>query len=164
MQASGEEEKQERDALEELRRQLKAESTDSLKLIEDLTDNPVCSVTFDASTPCVSVVWKRYATSTQLRYVHENIIRLLAKHGVSKVLGDDTALPTVHAEDQSWIVGDWMARAMAAGLRTAASKRPTAYFGQLSLDAIRAAAPKGLKLNAFDDLEEARRWLRETPA
>jgi len=72
-------------------------------------------VSIDENIPAIVVLWKGYATGTQLRFVHENILDQLRKHGMSKVLGDDTGLPTIHAEDQSWIVENWMPRAIAAG-------------------------------------------------
>jgi hypothetical protein len=43
-------------------------------------------------------------------------------------------LAMIHAEDQAWVVEDWMPRAMAAGLRVAASKSPASYFGKISVD------------------------------
>lgn len=87
----------------------------------------------DDSVPCITIVWKQYATSRQLRFIHENILQMLIRHRVSKILGDDTALPTIHAEDRVWITENWIPRARAAGLVAAASKRPEAYFGQLAV-------------------------------
>ena len=155
---------EESDALKELRRRLEAESNDGLQLLRDVADNPVCSISLDETIPCVVVTWKQYATSTQLRYVHENIIRLLEQHRVSKILGDDTGLATIHTEDQKWIVGNWMPRAMASGLRAAASKSPSSYFGKVSVDEVQAAAPAGLALRSFADMEEARQWLKSQSA
>ncbi len=64
----------------------------------------------DSEVPCITVVWKRYATSAQLRYVHEQLLCLLGGGGVA-VLGDDTQLPTIHREDQRWIAENWWPRA-----------------------------------------------------
>jgi hypothetical protein len=108
--------------MEHLRDLLKKESGDSLKLLRDVKNSPICSISFDDTVPCISVVWKQYATSTQLRFVHETILHMLGKYRVSKVLGDDTALPTIHADDQTWITRNWMPRAIAAGLKAAAGK------------------------------------------
>src|SRR5271170_3652719 len=91
-----------------LRARLEIESSDSVKLLKDFKENPICSVRLDESVPCIVVVWKQYATSTQLRFIHESILGLLEKHRVTKILGDDTLLPTIHAEDQTWIAENWM--------------------------------------------------------
>jgi hypothetical protein len=109
------------------------------------------------------VVWKRYVTSTQLRYVHECLLRLLQVHRLSKVLGDDSALPVIHEDDRRWILEDWMPRAVALGLSAAASKASNAYFGRLAVADVQRNAPAGVQLRTFDDLEEARRWLSALP-
>jgi hypothetical protein len=98
--------------LEKLRIRLQAESSDSLQLLRDIKDHPVCSVFFDEGVPCIMVIWRNYATSTQFRFIHESILHQLQEHGVSKILGDDSALPTIHTEDQAWIIktgcrGQW---------------------------------------------------------
>lgn len=152
------------DDLEYLRQQLLAESTDGSSLVKSLKNNPVCALGVDKSIPCVTVVWKRYSTSTQMRFVHEHILRLLRAHRIQAVLGDDTALPTIHAEDQRWIVEDWLPRAQEAGLRLGASKRPIGYFGKLAVDAVQAVAPAGVQLRSFERLEDARAWLRAAAA
>lgn len=149
----------ETERLRQLRYCLLTGSSDGIKLLDNLKDNPICSVSFDKDVPCIVVIWKDYATSAQLRYVHESILGLLVKHGVSKILGDDTALPTVHAENQVWIAEDWMPRAMAAGLRAAAGKYSNWYFANVSISNIHSIAPVGLILRSFEDLAEARQWL-----
>ena len=60
-------------------------------MLSSLTNNPICSIFLDGNVPCITVSWKRYATSTQYRYVHESLIPLLSKYQVSKILYDDTA-------------------------------------------------------------------------
>lgn len=150
--------------LERLREQLRTESNDGLSLISNLTDNPICVLGVDESLSCVTVVWKRYATSAQVRFVHENILRILRSRQLKSVLGDDTALPTIHADDQRWITEDWFPRARSAGLRAAASKRPLAYFGKIAIEAVQTEAPAGLELRSFDKLEDARAWLRRAIA
>lgn len=149
-------------ALKQLRILLKAELGDGLELLKDLEDNPICSISYDESDACIVVLWRRYATSTQLRFIHESIIGLIEKHGASKILGDDTALATIYVADQKWIAQNWMPRAMAAGLKVAARKSPTSYFGRLSVDIVQSLAPAGLAMRAFADMDDARRWLRST--
>jgi hypothetical protein len=138
---------------------VEAESSEGRALVHDLADNPICSVTIDHSLPCVCVVWKRYVTSLQLRFVHEGILGLLARHGLDKIVADDTELPTIHTDDQDWIVNDWMPRAIKAGLRIAASKRSALHFGRISIDRIKAEAPSGLTIRHFDNLAETRAWI-----
>jgi len=138
---------------------LDGESSDGHALADDLENNPICTVSYDCDVPCLVVRWKHYATSAQVRYIHECLIRLIRKHRVSKILGDDTDLVNIAAIDQHWIVQDWMPRAIAAGLKTAASIKPRAYFGQTSVNRILSFLPAGLAIRSFDNLEEGRAWL-----
>jgi len=149
------------ESIAELRARLSTESSDSLKLANNVTENPICSIRLDESVQAIVVVWKQHATSSQLRFIHENILHLLEKHRVSKVLGDDTYLPTIHAEDREWIVGNWMPRAIAAGLKFACSKEPNSYFGKISVTSVQSIAPSGLLTRSFHNLEEAKLWLQE---
>jgi hypothetical protein len=149
----------ESEALAGLKAALKAGSSDGRRLLEDPANNPICLVGYDADVPCVTMVWKGYATSTQFRFVHEEALRLLAAHEAHKMLGDETGLATIHSDDQKWIVENWMPRAARAGLRVSASKSPTSYFGRLSVENIRSAA-KAHVMRAFDDIRDARNWLK----
>jgi hypothetical protein len=148
-----------RDRRAELGAQLEHESSDGLKLLADLESNPICCVGLDRTVPSIAVVWKGYATRTQLRYVHECILDLLNKHQISKLLCDDTALPTIHAEDQEWIAKDWMPRSVAAGLRAIGNKRPVSHFGSVSVESVKSIVPSGLAFRSFDSLADAKRWL-----
>jgi hypothetical protein len=149
------------DTLTNLRKRLESDSGDSLLLASNLKDNPICSVSFDATVPCILVVWKGYATSTQLRFIHESILHLVKEFHVSKVLGDDTALTTIHSDDAKWIVEDWMPRAMAAGLKIVASITPEWQFGKLSVQHILSRAPQGFVSRSFNDGSKAWTWLRK---
>jgi hypothetical protein len=151
------------ESLEQLRSRLEAESSDGLRLLENLEDNPICCVSLDRSVPCIHVVWKRYATSTQLRFIHEHLLHMLERNRVGKILRDDTDLPMIHAEDQRWIVENWMPRAQLAGLMSMATKKPNAYFGQLAVESVHSVAPAGLTIRSFADMGQAREWLRISP-
>ena len=143
----------------ELCEKLRQDSRDSLQLLNNFCENPICSIILDEGSRCVTVVWKQYATKTQLRYIHENLLTLICEHGVCKILGDDTALPTVPSEDRFWVTDDWLPRAVQCGLRFVASKRPHSYFGKLSVCQIQSAAPADLEWRSFERLDEAREWL-----
>jgi hypothetical protein len=143
---------------DELGKRLLEEAEEGRLLAANIHDNPICTVNYDPRIPAVVVVWKRYVTSLQLRFVHEKLLEMIIKHGAHKVLGDDTELSVIHPRDQDWILTDWMPRAFQAGLKAAASKRPSGYFGRLSTTRIQAQADE-LMHQAFDDIGSARDWL-----
>jgi hypothetical protein len=127
-------------------------------------DFPTCSLTLDNTLPGVVVQWKGYATSTELRAVHERLLELIKKHRVSKVLGDDTSLVSIAAEDRRWILENWMPRAISAGLRVAAAKRSDNYFARISIAEIENAMGRRMHVKMFDALSDARAWLQAAPA
>lgn len=132
----------------------------SLALAQSIEDNPICAVSYEGAIPCLVVQWRGRASSSHIRYVHEYLLRLIEKHRVSKILGDDAALTTIPAADQKWIVGDWMPRAIAAGLKAAASRMPNRHNARTSIKRIMSAVPDGLSIRTFESLGEAKKWLR----
>lgn len=115
----------------ELRKRVAAH--DGAQLLRNPCDNPVCKLSHNKDIDCIEVVWRKYATSAQLHYVHEVILCMLVRDNVSKILGDDSCLPIIHAEDQRWIIEQWLPRAKAAGLAAAASVISTIFLlGQRS--------------------------------
>ena len=145
--------------LEGLRSAVAAESSDGRRVAQNPSDNPICSMTFNAASHCIEVIWKMYATSLQLRFIHECLLDLIKTHRASRILGDDTALGIIHADDQAWIAADWLPRAIAAGLKAGASKAPATYFAEQSVRRIQASAPSGVRLGSFQNLSDARAWL-----
>jgi hypothetical protein len=127
-------------------------------------DLPKCSLKLDTTLPGVVVEWKGYATSTELREVHEQLLELIKKHRVSKVLGDDTSLVSIAAEDRLWILENWMPRAIAAGLRVAAAKKSANYFARVAVAEIETAIGQRMQIKMFDTLADAKAWLQATPA
>jgi hypothetical protein len=150
-------------SLAQLMRLVEEESIDGIKLLESPDDNPICSLSYDETVRCVTIVWRKYATSAQLRFVHETIIDMLTRHEANKILGDDSDLPVIHAEDQKWIIEDWMPRARAAGLKAAASTVSLAFFGKLSIGSVQAKLASEIAIKAFPDIHLARKWLRAFP-
>jgi hypothetical protein len=117
----------------------------------------------DAEIPCVLLVWGRYATSAQLRYVHECALDLLRRNALHKILGDDSALAVIPVDDQAWLREDWMPRALSSGLKASASKCPNGFFGRQSVANVMSHAPRGIAMRSFEKLDEARAWLQTVP-
>ncbi len=149
-----------RSSLAQLMRLVEKESIDGIKLLENPNDNPICSLSYDETICCVTIVWRRYATSAQLRFVHEAIIQMLAQYGANKILGDDSDLPIVHAEDQKWITEDWMPRAKAAGLRPRQPRFRSRFSAGFLSGAFRPGWPVKLPSGHSRIFTRARTWLR----
>jgi hypothetical protein len=139
------------------------ESIDGVKLLENPNDNPICSLSYDKDIRCVTIVWRRYATSAQYRFIHEVIVQMLAQYQARKILGDDSELPVVHAEDQKWTVEDWTPRAKAVGLRAVATTASLSFFGRLTIGSVQARMASEVAIGAFPNIHLARNWLRSFP-
>ncbi len=88
------------DHLRTLREKLRQDTRDSFQLLSNFWDNPICSINHDEAHHCIIVVWKQYANQIQLRYIHENLLTLICKHGVSKILATtQRCLPSLRKTD-----------------------------------------------------------------
>jgi hypothetical protein len=150
-------------SLAQLMQLVEKESIDGVKLLENPNDNPICTLSYDETVPCISIIWRRYPTSVQLRFIHEVMLEMLARYKASKILGDDSELPIIHAEDQKWITEDWLPRAKAAGLEAAAAKVPFSFFGKLSIGIVQSRLAQEIAIKAFPNIHQARMWLRTFP-
>jgi hypothetical protein len=152
------------DLVTALARRIETESADGGNPLADLRENPICSLTIDREIPCLFVDWRGYATSAQIRYVHESMILLFWRYGIGKVLVDNTNLRMFGAEDQAWAADDWLPRAAAAGYRVGAITRSRSYFAEQALESVVQAAAGTVTLRFFDNRDEARTWLKGQPA
>ena len=140
---------------------LVAESHDGRKLLQNAYDNPICRLSYNKDVKCIEVVWCKYATSPQFRYIHEIILCMLVQHHVPKILWDDSDLPIIHAEDQRWIVEQWLPRARTAGFKAAASVVSLTFFGRVAIGAIQSTFAREVQVRNFGDIHAARGWLKE---
>jgi hypothetical protein len=90
------------------------------------------------------------------------ILRMLVQYRACKILGEDSDLSIIHAEDQRWIAEDWLPRARAAGLKAAASTASMTFFGRASIGAIQARLGQEIMSESFRSIHAARNWLKES--
>ncbi|MGH6677889.1 MAG: hypothetical protein ACREDL_02865, partial [Bradyrhizobium sp.] len=96
----------------------------------------------------------------QYRFIHEVILQMLQQHRASKILEDDSDLPVVHAEDQQWVIEDWIPRAKAAGLKAVATTPSLSFFGRLTIGSVQAKMASQIAIMTFPSIHLARDWLR----
>src|SRR5215469_7192799 len=146
-------------SLAELRQMVEAESVDGIAVSRHPQDNPICRLSYDEDLGCIEVVWRKYATSAQLRFLHEVILDMLSRHRADKILGDDSDLPIIHADDQRWIMEDWFPRARAAGLSAIATSISMTFFGKVAIGRIHAKVAEEIPIKDFNSIHLARSWL-----
>lgn len=146
-------------SLAKLMAAVQAESVEGALLLENPDDNPVCSLSYDRDLSCIKVVWRKYATSAQLRFLHETILQMMERYEVQKILGDDRELPILHAEDQRWIIEDWLPRALSVGLNQIASTTSRSFFGRLSIGSVQMRLANNVTVKQFQSIDDAADWL-----
>lgn len=120
---------------------------------------------YDASINSVVMVLKGYFNSHLFREITENLLRLIVRHKVNKVLADTTHMNLIGAEDQKWLNEDFLPRAIKQGYKTCAMIKSKYHFGRISLQAIADKMDKSaFDLQFFDEKDSAIVWLKNYSA
>jgi hypothetical protein len=119
------------------------------------------AIEYDAEVPCVTMIWKGYATSAAFREGNAQVLAEITSRKASKLLGDVTDFVLIGAEDQAWLNEVWIPRAMHAGLRKVALVQPSFYFNRVAIDSVaQKLDPDRVELGFFDNRDAAKEWLR----
>jgi hypothetical protein len=126
-----------------------------------------CGIDYDIDVPCVSMVWKGYATSAQFREANERVLVEIKEQRASKLLGDAKDFVLIDADDQAWLARNWIPRALQAGVRKIALVMPRFYFNRVAVDTVaqRLAgefARELVSIEYFDTRDATRTWLAES--
>jgi len=106
-----------------------------------------------------------FVDGEELRTGMDKGLELLIKNCSNKWLAEMSHRRVHTEEDQKWIVDDWTPRAVAAGLRYTAFVLPTSVIAKMSLKRMtHIVAERSLEIGYFDDLEDARQWLKSVGA
>ena len=97
--------------------------------------------------------------------VFENMLRALQRHGLSRILVDQSQMVPFTSEEQQWIAREWLPRAVQGGYRYGAVVVSPNVLVRLATAFITTTV-LGLPLvyRSFDAAAEARRWLLQQPA
>lgn len=119
------------------------------------------TIYYDAEEGFVRMDWYGYATQGEFREGTEYMLKVLVENRAKKVLADIKEMTLIGKEDQSYIQYNFLPRAIERGFRAIALVRPVNYFNAIAVDSIlpRAEALR-IQMRVFDDLGEAKEWLR----
>ena len=125
---------------------------------------PWLTVHWDDSCDAVWLEWKSYVEGDPARQGLDRGLDLLRRKRTTRWLADVRLLGPVRQVDQKWINQDWFPRAITAGLRCMATVMPKSSVARLSVKQIMSKVNEVDILTAsFDDLDQARAWLRAQP-
>lgn len=128
---------------------------------DELYRAPFVTISLDSENGWLRAEWEGYQTLGSVQQGCERILALLAEHGATKVLNDNTQVLGGWSEAAGWLVDDWYPRIRAAGLRCFAWVYSPSRLSQSSADETLSrlgGAASGIHVFAYAD--EARRWLR----
>ena len=124
-----------------------------------------CVVEYDVEVPCVSMIWKGYATSAQFREANERVLHEIQQRRSSKLLSDAKEFVLIGATDQNWLSSNWIPRVLQSGVRKIALVMPRFYFNRVAVDAVtqrlaQNVADDLVSIEYFENHDAARTWLR----
>lgn len=124
-------------------------------------DEPWLKISWDDSCAAVRMEWKSYVEGEPARQGLDIGLDLLQEKRTSRWLADVRLLGPVRQIDQDWVNHDWFPRAITAGLRFMATVSPKSAIARMSVKRMMNKVNEVDVLHSFfDDLEQARQWLR----
>lgn len=123
---------------------------------------PFLTIHWDEGNRCVWMEWKQFVKGAEFREGLDKGLELLEDKAATRWLADTRSLSVLDREDQDWTIAHWFPRAIRAGLERMAIVRPSRRTPMMSVnDVMRKADLRGLAVEYFDELEDARAWLRQ---
>lgn len=119
------------------------------------------AVEYDEALDAVVGRVEGYAESEEFRAYMNALIEAIEDSGTRKLLSDSKELGPMSEEDKVWSVEDWAPRAEAAGLEVMAFVIPESVIAEMSFDRVMEMAEDDIERGFFDDVDEARSWLRD---
>lgn len=123
---------------------------------------PCVAVHWEAEDRIVRIEWKAPADSASFRRALDAGLELLIQEQGQRWLADCVRMGPVAIEDTRWANEDWTSRAIAAGVKRLAfvmAQRVSASISVMGF--VTGAGGERVNTMHFNDIEEARRWLRE---
>jgi hypothetical protein len=106
--------------------------------------------------------WKGYQTEKSIKQGIDLIIELMPRCQTFHILNDNTNTLGIWIGVAAWLISDALPRARIAGLKSFAHVYGGSRFSRISAEAALFLLGSNTSyINAFDDIEEAKKWLRE---
>ena len=125
----------------------------------------ILNIYFDEELNLVIMEWKGYSTSIQFRQGIELMLKFMVLNNCSNVLANIREMVLIGVDDQKWLYENFFLKAIKFGFNKIAIITPESYFNKIGLENVsNKIDKKKLKINFFDDVEEAKEWLKTTNA
>lgn len=124
-------------------------------------DEPFLAISWEEGANIVCAQWKDDVRGEPMRRGLEAGLELVIQKQSAKWLVDSRRLGSIEPADVKWVNDHWMPRAVDAGLRWMAFVMAKKLVMQMTMKSFMARINQQELANAyFDDVDEARAWLR----
>lgn len=124
-------------------------------------DEPSLTLSWEEDANIVCAQWKDEVGGETMRRGLERGLELVKLKSSRKWLVDSRRLGTIDPVDVKWVNDNWMPRAVAAGLEWMAFVMAKKVVMQLTMKSFMARInERDLATSYFDDVDQARAWLR----
>lgn len=128
------------------------------------------TIHFDPSIPCTIYHTKGYMSSKDYRTFTLGHLEVFEKQKIKypnlcAILSDTRQQDIIDIEDLEWLQNEWMPKAKAIGVRLIVVMVSDNVFGQYGVeDFVENTQENGMQVPMFNDLNKARKWLKEESA
>jgi hypothetical protein len=128
-------------------------------------DKPYGAVEWLEDDRIVFLQWRGFADGEDYRGLLGAVLTLLASKSSNCLLVDTRKAKVVTPEDQDWINTVWVPAATKAGLKYTAMIMPESVITKMVFDRMESKynPPPGGGMMYFNNLAEAKAWLRRAP-
>lgn len=125
-------------------------------------DEPHLTIHWDEDIGAVWMEWRHLVEGEPFRRGQDQGIEFLRQKKTHKWIADLRNLGPLTADDLKWSSDDWFPRAIGAGIRFMALVAPKKIVTKMAMKLTMSKINDERLVTAyFDNLEEARAWLRE---
>ncbi len=117
---------------------------------------------YDVTLKAVVNFYPNFLTNEAFIQRSEYALQVLKQHGCGKLLVDTTHLGVMGLDKKQYVEQTWFPKAIGAGLNVVAFLVPKDTFGKYGMEQAnkKAAEEMPIKLRYFEDLQQAKQWLR----
>ena len=127
-------------------------------------DEPFLTIVWEPEDRIICAQWKDEVSGEVMRRGLDAGLALIIQKQARRWLVDSRRLGAIDPADVKWVNDNWMPRAVAAGLQSMAFVLARKIVMQLTMKSFIARIDERELSNAyFDNVDEARAWLRERP-
>jgi hypothetical protein len=123
----------------------------------------VALVTWNPDLKAVCLESQGWADTGEAQAALDAVIRALRAHRGSRCLVDGRKMKVIKQADQEWITGNWLPRALAAGLRLTAIVQPASGLATMNIDDMARVSDTEMGFRYFSTVERAAQWLTDPP-